>query len=227
MTAIPVSDAAEGKAPEQAVSRGRARGPLGGLLRAVPFLLAGGLTFLAFFPGHANGDTGGIYLEATGHLPVDNWHPTMNIVIIYSLLQLWDSPAVVLAFQCLLLWGGLAMSAIAIGRRSSFPAALFFIPIGFLPVVFNYMGVLIKDSLSAGFTLVAIGLLLFERDATKGRRTFLLVAVVFLWFAYMVKYPALPIVMALFTYAAARWFHGRSRSFVLAATGVVAAVALI
>ena len=153
--------------PEPATATRPARA-VGVLLAVLPFVLAAVVTFFAFFPGHANGDTGGIYLQARGQVPVNNWHPTMNVVILYSLFQVWDSPAAVLAFQCALIWGGLALSALALRRRFAGPVALFLVPIGFMPVVFNYIGVLIKDTLSAGFTLVAIAVLLVERVATKG-----------------------------------------------------------
>jgi hypothetical protein len=198
-----------------------------GVVSIMPFLLAAGLTFVAFFPGHVNGDTAGPYLQAAGHIPVDNWHPTMNVVIYWSLLQLWDHPAAILGFQCLLLWGGLAMTALAVRRRFAVRTALFFIPIGFLPVVFNYAGALVKDTLSAGFTLVAIAMLLFERTETKHRHWLLLGSVACLWFAYMVKLSALPIVIVLTMYIISRFVHNRTRSVVLAVSGAMTTLLLI
>jgi hypothetical protein len=218
---------ASGADAEARASRPWRRRLLVGVVSSIPFLLAAGLTFVAFFPGHVNGDTAGPYLQAAGHIPVDDWHPTMNVVIYWSLLQLWGHPAVILGFQCLLLWGGLAMAAGAVRRRFPVPTALFFIPIGFLPVVFNYMGALVKDTLSAGFTLVAIALLLFERGATKHRHWLLLGSVVCLWFAYMVKLSALPIVLALMLYITARFVRNRTRSVVLAASGLMTTLLLI
>ncbi len=224
---MPTARASAAMDPPEPATATRPARAVGVLLTVLPFVIAAVVTFFAFFPGHANGDTGGIYLQARGQVPVNNWHPTMNVVILYSLFQVWDSPAAVLAFQCALIWGGLALSALALRRRFAGPVALFLVPIGFMPVVFNYIGALIKDTLSAGFTLVAIAVLLVERVATKGNRVLLLAAVVCLWFAFVVKYPALPIVAALSVYAAARWWGGRSRPVVIFATAVTGGVMLV
>ena len=120
---------------------------------ATPFIVAGIVSFLAFFPGHPTGDTDDTYLQAQGVHPVENWHPTANVAIYRIVFAVWDHPAAVLALQCALMWGGLAGVALAAQRRWSRPVARYFVPIGFLPIVFNYLGALMKDTLSAGFTV--------------------------------------------------------------------------
>ena len=146
-------------------------------------------------------------------LPVENWHPTANVAIYRIVFAVWDHPAAVLALQCALMWGGLAGVALAAQRRWSRPVARYFVPIGFLPIVFNYLGALMKDTLSAGFTVVAVALLLLERTTTRNRGWFLVGAALCLWPAYLVKISTLPIVVALLGYVVVRAIvHWRRQS---------------
>jgi hypothetical protein len=192
-----------------------------------PFAIGAVVTFLAFFPGHPTGDTDDTYLQARGEVPIENWHPTANIVIYRFVLSIWDHPAAILALQCALIWGGLLGIAVAMRRRWGRPAARYLVPIGFLPIVFNYLGALMKDTLSAGLTVVAIALLLVERTTARHRGWLLLGAALCLWPAYLVKISALPIVVALMGYIAWRAGVHRRRGAVLLVPLSVAVLAFV
>lgn len=180
-----------------------------------PFALAATVTFLAFFPGHPTGDTDDTYRQARRELPVENWHPTTNIMIYRIVFSVWDHPAAILALQCVLVWGGLAGIGVAMRRRWGRPTARYLVPLGFLPIVFNYLGALMKDTLSMGFTVVAIACLLLDRTASRRGGWLLLAAVVCLWPAYLVKISMLPIVAALLVYIGVRARIHRRRGAVL------------
>ena len=69
------------------------------------------MTVVLFYPGAApNGDTAGLYLYALGRLPIDDWHPTTNVVLNWFLLQVWENPASIVAFQSGLVWLGFGVS---------------------------------------------------------------------------------------------------------------------
>ena len=194
---------------------------------ATPFVVAGIASFLAFFPGHPTGDTDDTYLQAHGVLPVENWHPTANVAIYRIVFAVWDHPAAILVLQCALIWGGLAGIALAAQRQWSRPVARYFVPIGFLPIVFNYLGALMKDTLSAGFTVVAVALLLLERTTTRNRGWFLVGAALCLWPAYLVKISTLPIVVALLCYIVVRAIvHRRRQAAAFLAVGLAALAVL-
>lgn len=196
------------------------------VLFAAPFVVGAVVTFALFHPGHASGDTATPYLEALGRnrYPIENWHPTMNYVIFRLVLQVWESSAALVALQCVLVWGGLAGTAYAIQQRSVLPVARYFVPIGFLPFVFNYVGALIKDTLSAGLTVVALAVLLVERTTVRRRRSLLLGAALLLWPAYLVKISALPIIIALLVYIALRLELHRGRWTAIGVGGVAVIV---
>ncbi|MGH9272890.1 MAG: hypothetical protein ACRDZ2_16645, partial [Ilumatobacteraceae bacterium] len=106
-------------------------------------------------------------------------------------------------------------------RRWARPVARYFVPIGFLPIVFNYLGALMKDTLSVGFTVAAIALLLLERTVTRSRGWFLVGGALLLWLAYLVKVSTLPIVAALLGYIVVRAIvHWRRQAAALVLLGV-------
>jgi hypothetical protein len=170
----------------------------------IPFVLGWIATVALFYPAHANGDTAGPYLYALGRLPIDDWHPTANVVLNWFLLTIWESPASIVAFQSGLVWLGFGVIASTLRRVYRVRTAPYFVIAGFTPVVFAFLGTLIKDTYSVGFTVAAIALLVVERTVTRRRWLYLAGAAIALVPAYLVKLPAMPIVVALLVYIVLR-----------------------
>ncbi|MGI9051854.1 MAG: hypothetical protein ACR2HQ_04265 [Ilumatobacteraceae bacterium] len=173
--------------------------------------MSAAITFVAFYPGHANGDTANAYLAALDRIITDDWVPTTNVLIFRAAFAVWRSPASVLLLQCLLMWGGLAGMTYAVNRALSTRSARYFIPLGFLPFVFPYVGALVKDSLSATLFVAATALLMIERVLNRRRAWLMIGALGLFWVAFLVKISVLPAVLPIVVYISLRLCPHRGR----------------
>jgi hypothetical protein len=134
---------------------------------ALPYVLGWIVTSVLFYPGHMSGDTADPYLVAKRQLPVTDWHPPATAALWRALMWVWDSPASLLVVQAALFWGALAIIASTVRRRYGVNLTVALLAIAFLPFVFDYVGALIKDALSASVHLMAVALLVRELEATR------------------------------------------------------------
>ena len=144
------------------------------------------LTAIAYWPGLMTWDSMREYAEASSGA-IDDWHPPSIVWLWGRIARIVAGPAPMLVLQLALYWGGLALLAREVRRRSP-RLGWGVLACGFLPLALALMGAILKDSLMAAVLLVATGLLAVR--LRRGGAVPLVLAIVALAFAATLRFNA-------------------------------------
>ncbi|MCC2597696.1 hypothetical protein LKR43_15280 [Pusillimonas sp. MFBS29] len=150
------------------------------LLTAACFLTA----FLAVNPGLMSYDSLQTWRISDGSAPLTNAHPVAYILLLQTLRWLWDSPAVMVAFNIGVFSLGSLLLAETIRRRK--PWLGYLLPLVLLlPFILNFIGVLWKDTTLAVCWWTAACIAIYACDHPSQRTArHILMALAYVVFAY-------------------------------------------
>ncbi|RVT92582.1 hypothetical protein [Sphingomonas crocodyli] len=97
----------------------------------------------------------------------DDWHPPVTAWLWRQLLRVAPGGAGYLLFDAALYWGGIALIADRLRRKTGLAAGIALLLVGLLPISFGQVGALLKDTLLACLLTMAAALL--WRGWTAGR----------------------------------------------------------
>jgi hypothetical protein len=118
----------------------------------LPMLFVWMFYLLAFFPGNMSPDSLNHWRQVE-NMEFNNWHPFAYTMVILALTQIWDSPAVIVVFQMLLLsfvyaYGLYSFRQYGLGKRIAWAAAILW---AVLPINGIFSTILWKDVVYSTF----------------------------------------------------------------------------
>ncbi|WP_077307194.1 DUF6020 family protein [Terribacillus halophilus] len=118
----------------------------------LPMLFVWMFYLLAFFPGNMSPDSLNHWRQVE-NMEFNNWHPFAYTMVILALTQIWDSPAVIVVFQMLLLsfvyaYGLYSFRQYGLGKKIAWVAAILW---AVLPINGIFSTILWKDVVYSTF----------------------------------------------------------------------------
>jgi hypothetical protein len=118
----------------------------------LPMLFVWMFYLLAFFPGNMSPDSLNHWRQVE-NMEFNNWHPFAYTMVILALTQIWDSPAVIVVFQMLLLsfvyaYGLYSFRQYGFGKKIAWVAAILW---AVLPINGIFSTILWKDVVYSTF----------------------------------------------------------------------------
>jgi hypothetical protein len=186
---------------------------------------------LIFYPGYLSPDSLNQFSQATGLIPVTDWHPPVMELVWHVLITITGHASSVLLFQTLLLWSALTLIALTLYRLTK-SRRVSVIPFGvaLLPVILDISGVVWKDVHMAFALLLASTLLLSVAVFKSNQRlklTAIILSIALITYATLVRYNAFLAVLPIMYLAAIQfsWASSKKR-LALAMVGIVAVVGI-
>ena len=139
------------------------------LLYMLPMIFVWMFYLLAFFPGNMSPDSLNHWRQVE-NMEFNNWHPFAYTMVILVLTQLWDSPAVIVLFQILLMsfvyaYGIYSFRQFGLGKRIAWVAALLW---AVLPINGIFSTILWKDVVYSIF-IVFLTIFVMKTVLQEGR----------------------------------------------------------
>ncbi|SNZ04612.1 hypothetical protein SAMN05421503_0706 [Terribacillus aidingensis] len=118
----------------------------------LPMIFVWMFYLLAFFPGNMSPDSLNHWRQVE-NMEFNNWHPFAYTMVILALTQIWDSPAVIVIFQMLLLsfvyaYGLYSFRQYGLGKKIAWAAAILW---AVLPINGIFSTILWKDVVYSTF----------------------------------------------------------------------------
>ncbi len=176
-----------------------------------PFAVAmaavfGALTVIVVYqPGVMSADSLAQYRQAATGIYGD-WHPPLMAYTWSLLLNVLPGQFGMLVWHQLLFWGGVALAVLSL-RFGPWVSAGLVLAIGLFPAVFGLLGVIWKDVGMGAALALAVGLILFGRR--RGSAWLLTAALLPLFYAFAMRYNAIPAVVPLVVWAVHELFRLR------------------
>lgn len=156
------------------------------------------LTLYIYYPGIVTNDTISAFNQAKNFSFTDISPPIMPLTW-FLLNHIYYGTLSVLVFNNIVFWVALCIFSFWLLPKSNFYRIIFIFLFGFFPPVFTQLGVILKDIPVFSFLFLACALLLFTSEATnkKNKLILLLFAVMFLFYAYILRHNSFAAVIAL------------------------------
>ena len=132
------------------------------------------ISLVFFYPGYRSPDSEWQLCQAVGDCMLNNWHPVSMALSWKALISLTGGfvPAM-LIFQLLMFWAGVLLVSFWVWRKTGkWQLAILPLLLGFLPNIFNIIGVIWKDIQMASALLLGTGIILNTHDKNKWIRIF-------------------------------------------------------
>ena len=185
---------------------------------------------LVFYPGFLSNDSMNQLKQAMGLQPISDLLPPVMTLVWRGMIRLTGSPASMLVFQLLMLWSALFGLALYVFKKNqSHLVSLLILFIGVLPGIITISGVVWKDTQMTFAIFLSVVLILWLRITTKkaAKIVLLTTSLLFLVYACMMRYNAIPALMPLmFVAFMVSGFIKRIRYQLLATLGVVVSVVI-
>ncbi|SDC05122.1 hypothetical protein SAMN05421663_101261 [Terribacillus halophilus] len=135
----------------------------------LPMIFVWMFYLLAFFPGNMSPDSLNHWRQVE-NMEFNNWHPFAYTIVILVLTQLWDSPAVIVLFQILLMsfvyaYGIYSFRQYGLGKKIAWVAALLW---AVLPINGIFSTILWKDVVYSIF-IVFLTIFVMKTVLQEGR----------------------------------------------------------
>lgn len=173
------------------------------------------INVVVFYPGYMSNDSMSQFMQASGQIPVSDWHPPIMVFVWGLLLKITNISGSLLIVQLAMLWVAMFIIALVVySKTRSYKYALlpFLVPI--VPFVFNISGVLWKDVQMAYALLLAVSLIVaamhFKRLLLPWMKVSLAAGVaLLLLYAALLRYNALFAAIPILVFAAIAFGYGR------------------
>jgi hypothetical protein len=198
-------------------------------------LAAAAVNSLIFYPGFLSPDSLHQLSQASGKMPITDWHPPIMSAVWKVLIGLTGTYGSMLVLQIIMLWIALGVFAVCIYKiTNSFRFSLALLAVGFLPYVLGISGVIWKDVQLCAVLLLAVSILLYRKVFKPGtviNNLSLVIVGLCLIYAILIRYNVAIALIPIFIFVLKdmnvrkRWVVGGS--YVLAVTATMLCLQLV